>query len=367
MAELTQERVLQALEGVKDPDLGSSIVSMGMIKDLKIDGTKLTFTCELTTPACPVKEQIEKDIRAKISEHLPEVSELHLTMTGKVRGSTIPANDDADVLIPQIKNVVLVGGGKGGTGKSTVALNLAVALKKLGASVALLDADIYGPSLPILTGIRDKPKLAGESKIKPLSAFGLEIMSMGFLVDQAQAMMWRGPVVNGIVVQFLRDVTWSDADYLIVDLPPGVGEVQLSIAQNCAVTGALLVTTPQYLSIADVVRAKAMFDQTRIAVLGLIENMSGFTDPASGKRFDIFSKGGGERAATEMNIPFLGAIPLSQAVSESGDYGIPIVYAQPDHDASKAFIAAAEKLAAQVSIRNLTKEAARTFTEPVAN
>ncbi|HYG77970.1 MAG TPA: Mrp/NBP35 family ATP-binding protein [Planctomycetota bacterium] len=365
MAEITSERVLQALEGVKDPDLGSSIVAMGMIKDLKIDGTKLTFTCELTTPACPVKEQIEKDIRAKIAENLPEVSELNLTMTGKVRGANIPTNDDAEVLIPQIKNVVLVGGGKGGTGKSTLALNLAVALQKLGASVALLDANIYGPSLPILTGIREKPKLAGESKIKPLSAFGLEVMSMGFLVDSAQAMMWRGPVVNGIVVQFLRDVTWGENDYLIVDLPPGVGEVQLSIAQNCAVTGAVLVTTPQYVSIADVVRAKAMFDQTRIAVLGLIENMSAARD-SGGNRLAPFSEGGGERAANEMSVPFLGKIPLSQALSESADYGIPLVYAQPELEVSKAIVAAAEKLAAQVSIRNLTRESARPLSESVA-
>jgi ATP-binding protein involved in chromosome partitioning len=190
-------------------------------------------------------------------------------------------------------------------------------------------------------------------------------MSMGFLVDPNQAMIWRGPVLNGIIVQFLRDVTWSENDYLIVDLPPGTGDVQLSIAQNCAVSGAVLVTTPQYVSVADVVRAKAMFDQTRITVLGLIENMSGFTDPETGKRVDIFSKGGGERAAGDMCIPYLGAIPIAPAVCESGDQGVPIVYSQPESEVSKAFISAAEKLAAQISIRNLVGEAARPLNAPV--
>lgn len=365
MAEITQERILKTLEDVKDPDLGQSIVAMGMIKDLKIDGAKITFTCELTTPACPVKEQIEKDIRAKIAAGIPEIAELNLTMTGKVRGSNIPSNEGAEVLLPQIKNIILIGGGKGGTGKSVCAINIAVALKKLGASVALLDADIYGPSLPILSGVRDKPKLAGENRIQPLEAFGLEIMSMGFLVDRAQAMMWRGSVVNGIIVQFLRDVTWREHDYLLIDLPPGVGDVQLSLAQNCAVTGAVLVTTPAYVAISDVVRAKTMFDQTRIPVLGLIENMSGFNEPTTNKRVSIFSEGGGEKAAQELSVPFLGAIPLSQAISESADYGVPIVYSHPDSAPAKAFLAAAEKLAAQVSIRNLTREAARPLDAPV--
>ena len=365
MADITEARILQALEDVKDPDLGSSIVSMGMIKDVKIDGGKVAFTCELTTPACPVKEQIEKDIRAKLEQHIPEITELTLTMTGKVRGTPIPSNSTAEPLIPQIKNIILVGAGKGGVGKSTCAINIAMALKKLGASVALLDVDVYGPSIPIMCGLRERPKLAGENKIKPLVAFGMEVMSMGFLVEPGQAMVWRGPVLNGIVVQFLRDVTWGEADYLIVDLPPGTGDVQLSIAQNAAVTGAVLVTTPQYVSVADVVRAKAMFDQTKITVLGLIENMSGYTDPTTGQRVDIFSKGGGERAAGDMCIPYLGAIPIDPSVCESGDAGIPIVYSKPESDVSKAFIKAAEKLAAQISIRNLIGEAARPLSQPV--
>jgi ATP-binding protein involved in chromosome partitioning len=362
MSVITEARLLQVLESVKDPDLGSSIVAMGMIKDVKIDGAKLSFTCELTTPACPVKELIEKDIRAKIAEGLPEVAELNLTMTGKVRGAPIPANNAAENLIPQIKNVILVGSGKGGVGKSTCAINIAMALKGLGAKVGLLDCDIYGPSIPIMTGIREKPKLAGENKIKPMTAFGMEIMSMGFLVEPNQAMIWRGPILNGIIIQFLKDVTWSEQDYLVVDLPPGTGDVHLSIAQNCATTGAVLVSTPQQVALADVFRAKAMFDQTKIPVLGLIENMSGYTDPETGKVVNIFSNGGGEKAAGEMCIPYLGAIPISPAICESGDAGVPIVISQPDSLVSKAFISAAEKLAAQASIRNLIGEAARPVT-----
>ena len=331
---------------------------MGMIKDIVIDGTKLAFTCELTTPACPVKEVIEKDIRTKVQERLPEVTELNLNMTGKVRRLEVPANNAAENLIPQIKNVILVGAGKGGVGKSTCSINLALALRKLGATVALLDADIYGPSIPIMVGIHEKPRIANENKINPLKAFGMELMSMGFLVEANQAMVWRGPILNGIMVQFFKDVTWSEADYLVVDLPPGTGDVMLSIAQNCCTTGAVLVSTPQQVSVADVVRAKAMFDQTKIPLLGLIENMSGFTDPETGKRVDIFSRGGGEKAASDMGIPFLGAIPIDPQVCVSGDAGIPIVESHPESVASKAFIAAAEKLAAQISIRNFVGEAA---------
>ena len=251
---------------------------MGMIRDIVIDGSRLTFTCELTTPACPVKEQIERDIRDTVARELPEVADLALTMTGKVRGANIPENDQAENLIPQAKHIIAVGAGKGGVGKSTCAINLALALKASGAKVALLDCDLYGPSIPIMAGIRDKPRLAGESRIHPLTAHGIELMSIGFLVDTHQAMLWRGPVLNGIVTQFLRDVIWGECDYMIVDLPPGTGDVALTLAQNCAVTGAVLVSTPQYVSIADVVRARTMFpsgaragarhDREHVGILG---------------------------------------------------------------------------------------------------
>ncbi|HEY3324917.1 MAG TPA: P-loop NTPase [Planctomycetota bacterium] len=345
MPEITQERVLKALEDVKDPDLGQSIVQMGMVKDLRIDGTQLTFTCELTTPACPLKEQIEKDIRAKIAERIPEVTDLRLTMTGRVRGAgamgaaSPPAED---IAMPQVRNVILVGGGKGGTGKSTCAVNLALALKSRGAKVALLDADIYCPALHILLGLHERPQTAEGNKIKPLIAFGMEVMSLGFLVEPDQPMMWRGPVVGGIMMQFLHDVLWSENDYLIIDLPPGVGEVPLALTQNCAPAGALLVSTPQYASIAAVVRAGHLFEQMHIPVLGLMENMSG----------GIFGKATVEKAAAEMQLPFLGTIPLSEAISQGSDAGLPIVHSSPDSEPAHAFVAVAENLAAQVSIRS---------------
>ena len=354
MPEITQAAVLTALETVIDPDLGSSIVSMGMIQNIVIGGDTLALTCELTTPACPVKEKIESDIRARIQAVFPQVRELTLTMTGKVRASNVPTNDAADNLLPQIKHTILVGAGKGGVGKSTCALNLAIALQQLGASVALLDADLYGPSIPLMTGIREKPRLAGESKIYPMKAFGIELMSMGLLVEFNQAMIWRGPVLDGIVVQFLRDVIWSPADYLIVDLPPGTGDVILSIAQNCTVSGAVLVSTPQKIALADVVRARTMFKQTRIPVLGMIENMSA-TTTAAGQRLDIFSSGGAEIAAREMAIPFLGTIPLDPAVCVSGDAGVPLMISAPASPAGKAFTAAAGQLAAQLSIQALAE------------
>ena len=350
-----EARVLKVLEGVKDPDLGSSIVAMGMIKDVRLDGSALSLTCELTTPACPVKAQIEQDIRARILAELPEIQAVNLNMTAKVRGANIPSNSDALNLLPQVKHIVAVGAGKGGVGKSTCALNLALALKELGASAALLDCDLYGPSIPIMTGLHEKPRLAGDNKIHPMSAFGIEIMSMGLLVEFNQAMIWRGPVLDGLVVQFLRDVVWSAADYMIIDLPPGTGDVALSLAQNCPLTGAVLVTTPQRVAIADVVRARTMFKQVKVPVLGLIENMSAFNDPVTGQNVEIFAVYGGRRAAEEMGVPFLGSIPLDPEISRGGDAGLPIMAAKPESNSAKAILAAAEKLAAQISIQVLTQ------------
>lgn len=356
MAEITPERVLAALEEVLDPDMGVSIVSMGMIQNLKADGTKVAFTCELTTPACPLKKQIEENIRRTLAARIPEMTELALTMTGRVRNTpgqgTAPAAENP---IPQIKHVILITGGKGGVGKTTCAFNLALALKELGARVALLDADLFTPALPLLTGLRDKPQLAGETRIQPLRAFGMEVMSMGFLVDASQALLWRGPVLNGILVQFLRDVVWSEQDYLIVDMPSGAGEVQLALTQACACTGAVLLTTPQALSIAATVRARSMLGQLGVPVLGLLENMSGLRAAPDAEPLAVFSKGGAERAAKEMSLPLLGQIPLVPALCESCDLGKPLLLEDPQSELARVFLSVAEKLAAQVSIQAFAK------------
>lgn len=352
---LTEASLLKALEIVQDPDLGQSIAALGMIKDVKIaeEGAVLAFTCELTTPACPVKEQIEKEIRAAVQRAFPAVRTLDLTMTGKVRGAPgfSPA---AEHPVPQVKNVVAIGGGKGGVGKSTLAVNLALALQRLGARAALLDLDIYHPSVPLLMGLRGRPKLEGETRIRPLVAFGIEVMSMGLLVEPRQAMIWRGPVLNGIILQFLRDVLWSEADYLLVDLPPGTGEIPLALAQGCPVAGAVLVTTPQEASLSCMHREKGLFEQIRVPVLGLLENMAGSRGVEGAPAQDPFGGPGAAGTAGEMKVPLLGSVPFASDVARGGDAGEPIIAARPASGVARAILAAAERLAAQVSIRSMT-------------
>jgi ATP-binding protein involved in chromosome partitioning len=255
----------------------------------------------------------------------------------------------AESLIPEVKHSILVASGKGGVGKSTVAVNLAVALGQQGARVGLLDADIYGPSIPIMMGISDPPTLTADKRIQPLPGHGIEVMSIGYLVDPDSAMIWRGPMLNGAVVQLLRDVAWGARDYLVVDLPPGTGDVQLTIAQRIPVTGAVVVTTPQAVALADVVRAKRMFDKVNIPTLGLIENMASFVCPNCNTTHDIFARGGGERAARELEIPFLGSIPIDPRIRAGGDAGAPMVSAHPDSPASKAMREIASRLAESVA------------------
>ncbi len=354
MAAITRERVLLVLEDVKDPDLGDSIVQMGMIKDLRIEGTVLGFTCELTTPACPLKEQIEKDIRDKIRTGIPEVTELRLNITGRVRGGFAKENTDPALPLPNLKNIILIGGGKGGTGKSTCTLNLALALKRRGASVAVIDADIYNPTLHLLTGHSERPKLAGENRIKPITAFGMEMISMGFLVAPAQPMIWRGPVIGGIFMQFLHDVLWRETDYLLIDLPPASGEVPLSLSQNCSPAGVVLVSTPEALNAESLTRNKALFEQMELNVIGLIENRVGPADAGSG-----------ERIAAGLQVPFLGAVPFAAEIAQGNASGVPVVEAQPESDVARNFAAIADRLAAQVSIRNLSAPPA-SVPEPTA-
>jgi len=347
---LNQEQVLQALRKVQDPELHRDIVSLGMVKDLAVADGKVRFTVELTTPACPLRETIETDCKKALAE-VAGIHALEINFGAQVRGSKAGAGQTD--LLPTVKNVVLVAAGKGGVGKSTVAANLAVALKMHGAATGLLDADIYGPSVPIVMGIKGEPTkidVGGVQKIAPTLAHGVPVMSIGFFLDAEQAVIWRGPMLGKALHQLMADVHWGDLDYLVVDMPPGTGDVQITFSQQLKVSGALLVATPQNVALADVVRAKSMFDKVMIPIVGMIENMSYFICDGCGKEHDIFSRGGARRAAERFNIPYLGEIPITPALREGGDAGVPILIQDPNSEVSKRFLEIAGKLAGQLSI-----------------
>jgi ATP-binding protein involved in chromosome partitioning len=354
MAAVTEAAVLDALRAVKDPDLHKDIVALGFVKNLRIDaGGRVGFTIELTTPACPVKDLMRDQARAAVSA-LGGVSVVDIEMTAQVRAVTRPEAGRAPV--EGVKNVIAVGAGKGGVGKTTVAVNLAVALAQRGSRVALLDGDMYGPNVPIMLGLRTKLETNGK-KIVPAEKYGLQVVSLGFLTEDDAPVIWRGPMLHGALQQFFRDVAWSDIDYLIVDMPPGTGDIALSLSQTTAVAGAVLVTTPQTVSLADTRRAVQMYRKLNIPPIGLIENMSHFVCPDCGHESDIFGKGGGEALAAEMSIPFLGRIPLYAPVRTGGDTGVPIVMSEPDAPSSRALFSAAERVAQQVSIASFSRRA----------
>jgi ATP-binding protein involved in chromosome partitioning len=345
---LEQAHVLQALTAVKDPDLHKDIVKLGFVKDVSISGGRVAFTIELTTPACPVKEQMKEQARAAVMQ-VPGVSDVDVTMTAQVRAAVSP--DVAKAPIPGVKNLIAVGAGKGGVGKTTVAVNLALALARMGSRVGLIDADIYGPNVPIMLGLQGQLGTDGE-KIVPPEKYDLQVVSMGFLTSDDAPVIWRGPMLHGVIRQFLNDVRWNDLDYLVVDLPPGTGDVALSLSQSAYVAGAIVVTSPQQVAVADTRRAVAMYQKLNIPVLGLIENMSYFACPSCRHESDIFGRGGGERLAEELQLPFLGSIPISEPLRQGGDTGVPIMISDPDSPAAEAFVKAAERTAAQVSIQS---------------
>jgi len=346
----TQEKILGALRTVQDPELHRDIVSLGMVKELDINNGNVRFTVELTTPACPLRESIETDCKKALAA-VPGINQVEIAFGAQVRGSKAGAGQTD--LLPTVKNVVLVAAGKGGVGKSTVAANLAVALKLHGASAGLLDADIYGPSVPILMGVKGEPQkveIDGAYKIAPTLAHGVPVMSIGFFLDPDQAVIWRGPMLGKALHQLMADVHWGDLDYLVVDMPPGTGDVQITFSQQLKVSGALLVATPQEVALADVIRAKNMFDKVMIPIVGIIENMSYFVCDGCGKKHEIFSRGGAQRAAERFNIPYLGEIPITPALREGGDKGVPILIQDPNCEVSKSFLQIAAKLAGQLSI-----------------
>jgi ATP-binding protein involved in chromosome partitioning len=343
---VTQEQVLNALRTVQDPDLHKDIVALGFVKDVHIEAGEVDFTIELTTPACPVRDEMKAEAEAKVKA-LPGVSAARAKMTADVRARAGFGRQ----AIPGVRNIVAVGAGKGGVGKSTTSVNLAVALQQKGARVGLMDADVYGPNIPQMLGLQGQPEVSEEKRIVPPVGHGIKVISMGMLVPPDQAVIWRGPMLHGAVQQFMRDVEWGELDYLVIDLPPGTGDVALSLSQSVPLAGAVVVTTPQGVSVYDVRKAVGMFRQLNIQVLGVIENMSYFACGHCGQRTDIFGSGGGRRMADELQIPFLGEVPIDTRVREGGDDGTPIVVAAPDAPAALAFSGVASKVAAQVSIQ----------------
>ena len=353
MSSPTEAAVLDALRAVKDPDLHKDIVTLGFVKQLRIDGDRVAFVIELTTPACPVKDLLRDQARTVVAA-VPGVRHVEIQMTASVRAVSRPELGRAP--LEGVKNVIAVGAGKGGVGKTTVAVNLAVALATRGSRVALLDGDMYGPNVPIMVGLRTQLETDGK-KIRPAEQYGLQIVSMGFLTQDDTPVIWRGPMLHGAIQQFFRDVAWNDIDYLIVDMPPGTGDVALSLSQTVPVAGAVLVTTPQVVALADTRRAILMYRKLNIPAIGLVENMSYFVCPSCLTETDIFGKGGGEQLAADLSVPFLGRIPIDEPVRRGGDTGVPIVVSAPDSPPSRALFALAERVAQQVSIASYARRA----------
>jgi ATP-binding protein involved in chromosome partitioning len=348
---LEQRAVLDALKVVRDPDLNRDIVSLGFIKDLSIDGGSVAFTIELTTPACPVKDQMRDQARAAVMQ-VPGVSAVDVKLGARVREAV--GGEGGRQPLEGVKNVIAVGAGKGGVGKTTLSVNLAIALAKSGSRVGMIDGDIYGPNVPIMLGLKTQLATDGQ-KIIPAEKYGLQVVSMGFLTEDDAPIIWRGPMLHSALQQFFREVRWQNLDYLIIDMPPGTGDVALSLGQTVPVAGAVVVTTPQQVSLADSRRAVAMYKKLNIPPIGIVENMSYFVCPGCQKESDIFGTGGGEKMAESTGVPFLGCIPLYQPIREGGDSGVPLMIAEPESPAARAITLAAERLAAQVSIASYNR------------
>lgn len=345
---ITKDQVTFALSNVIEPDLGEDLIKLNMVEDIAIDGNKVSFTVILTTPACPMKEQIEHACKNAITHLVSKEAEVTVNMTSRV---SAPSNNSP--MLPQVKNIIAVASGKGGVGKSTVSANLAISLAQSGAKVGLVDVDIYGPSVPIMFGLSEPPSITTQRKMIPVEKFGIKLLSMGLLVDPEQAVVWRGPMVTKAVQQFLGDTEWGELDYLIMDLPPGTGDVQLTIVQTIPLTGAVIVSTPQNVALADARKGVAMFQKVNVPVLGIVENMAYFIpEDAPDKKYHIFGKDGAKNLAESIGVPFLGAIPIVASVCSSGDAGTPITEAEPQSDVAIAFREVSNRTAQQISMRN---------------
>jgi ATP-binding protein involved in chromosome partitioning len=348
------EAVIRAVGELEDPSSKRSLADLKMVAGAEpLEGSGIRVRLELPTPASPHKQALDAAVRERLGPF--KFSRVEVAFSATVRAS-LAKQAAAQDLVPSVKNCVLIGSGKGGVGKSTVSVNLAVSLARLGCKVGLLDADIYGPSIPLMMGLfGSRPNAAADGKrIEPLEAYGVKVISIGFFLDPDQATIWRGPMLHGALVQLLRDVNWGELDYLILDLPPGTGDIQLTLAQQISASGAVIVTTPQDVALADAIKAKAMFDKVSIPVLGFVENMSGFVCPHCQKETDIFSRGGGEAAAAKMAVPFLGRVPINLAVRTGGDDGRPVVVDRPELPESQALVRVAQNVADKVALANLT-------------
>lgn len=357
---LDTQQILAALTQVKDPDLGRDIVALSFVKDVHIEGGNVSFTVELTTPACPVKEELEQECYDVVSA-LPGVESVAITMTARVREAS-PAGQE---LIPDVRQCVAIASGKGGVGKSTVTVNLAVSLVKQGARVGVMDADVYGPSIPMMMGVENERPLTKDKKIIPIERFGLKMMSLGFLLEPGQSVLWRGPMVAGTVKQLLTDVDWGELDYLLVDLPPGTGDAPMSLAQLVPLTGVAIVTTPHSVAANIAGKSAELFRRLNTPILGVIENMADFVCPNCGEITRLFSGHSGEQLAAELSCAYLGSVPFDVAVGAASQKGMPSLIASPETPQAEAFAHIAQQLAAQASIRSYAKvgeKAVNTFS-----
>lgn len=351
---MTKEKILEALSNVQEPDLGKDLVTLNMVQDIEINGNDVSFTIVLTTPACPMKDMMATASTNAIKLLVNKEAQVKVNFTA----NTTTKRTDTGAVLPKVKNIIAVVSGKGGVGKSTVAANLALALSLGGAKVGLMDADIYGPSVPIMFGVRgERPimvDIEGKGMIVPLERYGIKLISIGLLVDEKNAVVWRGPMASSAIRQFVTDVFWDELDYLVVDMPPGTGDIHLTLMQTVPVTGAVIVTTPQDVALADAKKGIAMFGQAQlnVPIIGLVENMSYFT-PAElpDNKYYIFGKDGGKRLADEYDLPFLGQIPLVQSIREGGDQGVPIMMSD-DLVTRKAFEGFASQVVRSIAMRN---------------
>ncbi len=356
MPDMTKSEILSIIKKVDDPNINKNLLTLNSIKDFKINNKTIDLTISLPLPGSQISDELNKKISDLLKNELPLIEKINLQIQGKV---TAHKDQKKDALLPGVKNTIAVASGKGGVGKSTVAVNLAVALAKEGASVGLIDADIYGPSIPLMLGLKEKPKVYQDKstmKMIPLENYGIKVISIGLLVDDNAPVIWRGPMASGAIKQFMTDVEWGELDYLIFDMPPGTGDIQLTLVQTVPLTGAVIVTTPQEVSLIDARKALKMFTRVNVPVLGVVENMSYFIAPDTGKQYDIFGTGGGSDLSKELNVPFLGGMPIDPRIRIGGDKGIPIVYDIPGSEYEKVILNISKNLANQVEIRNSSPE-----------